>query len=83
MRSQLKVLLITGTLLAASLSAAPAAAGAATAPPVMDTSVFACGNGVCEVGPGNVGAPFAAGLNVMMGTVANPNAEKFYGTITR
>lgn len=23
--------------------------------------------------------PFAAGLNIMTGTVANPNAEKFYG----
>ena len=79
MRSQLKVLLITGTLLTASLGAATAAARAATTPPVMDTSVFACGNGVCEVGPGNVGAPFAAGLNVLTGTVANPNAEKFYG----
>ena len=54
-------------------------ATAATAPPTMDTSVFACSNGVCEVGPGNVGMPFAAGLNIMTGTVASPNAETFYG----
>jgi hypothetical protein len=26
-----------------------------------------------------VGTPFAGGLNIMTGTVANPNAEKFYG----
>ncbi len=45
----------------------------------MDTSVFACNNGVCEVGPGNVGPPFAAGLNIMTGTVAHLNAEKFLG----
>jgi Putative Ig domain len=77
MRSQLKVLLITGTLVTASLIAASATATAATAPPVMDTSVFACSNGVCEVGPGNVGMPFAAGLDIVTGTVANPNGEKF------
>lgn len=79
MRSQLKVLLITGTLVTASLIAASAAAAATTAPPLMDTSVFACSNGVCEVGPGNVGMPFAAGLNIKAGTVANPNGEKFAG----
>ncbi len=78
MRSQLKVLLITGSLAVASLGAT-ASAAAATAPPTMDTSTFACSNGVCEVGPGNVGMPFAAGLNIMTGTVANPNAEKFVG----
>ena len=78
MRSSLKVLLITGSLAAASLGMS-ASATAATAPPVMDTSVFACSNGVCEVGPGNVGMPFAAGLNIVIGTVANPNLDKFYG----
>ena len=79
MRSSLKVLLITGSLVAASLGATASATAATTAPPTMDTSIFACSNGVCEVGPGNVGTPFAAGLNIMTGTVANPNAEKFYG----
>jgi hypothetical protein len=50
-----------GSLLMAGLgTAAPAAA--ATAPPALITSNFVCSNGVCEVGPGNVGQPFAAGL---------------------
>ena len=76
---RVNVLLTTGALVVSSLAAASATAAAATAPPVMDTSVFACSNGVCEVGPGNVGMPFAAGLNVKTGTVANPNVEKFFG----
>jgi len=65
MRSPLKLLLITGSLVAASLGAsASASATAATpAPPTLITSNFACSNGVCEVGPGNVGMPFAAGLD--------------------
>lgn len=79
MRVQFKILVIAGALLTAGLGASAAAAAAATAPPAMDTSIFACSNGVCEVGPGNVGMPFAAGLNIMTGTVANPNAEKFVG----
>jgi hypothetical protein len=37
-------------------------------PPAMVASGFACSNGVCEVGPGNVGMPFAAGLNVVAGS---------------
>jgi hypothetical protein len=78
MRSLLKVLLITGSLVTASLGAAVPAA-AATAPPVMDTSIFACNNGVCEVGPGNVGMPFAAGLNVKLGTYP-PITERLYGS---
>ena len=61
MRSPLKALLITGSLVAASLGAA-ASAAAATAPPTLRTTNFACSNGVCEVGPGNVGMPFGAGL---------------------
>ena len=79
MRLQFKVLVTAGALLTAGLGASASAAAAATVPPTMDTSTFACSNGVCEVGPGNVGMPFAAGLNIMTGTVANPNAEKFYG----
>src|SRR6266852_881904 len=55
--------MITGALITAGLGP-PAAASAATAPapPTLITSNFACSNGVCEVGPGNVGMPFAAGL---------------------
>jgi hypothetical protein len=61
MRSPLKALLITGSLVAASIGGA-ASAAAATAPPTLMTTHFACSNGVCEVGPGNVGVPFGAGL---------------------
>jgi Putative Ig domain len=78
MRSPLKVLLVTGLLLAASPGAFASAATAATAPPVMDTSAFACSNGVCEVGPGNVGMPFAAGLNVKLGDPLAGEAEFGY-----
>lgn len=63
MRPQVKILAIAGALLTGILGV-PASASAATAPPVMDTSTFACSNGVCEVGPGNAGMPFAAGPNV-------------------
>jgi Putative Ig domain len=76
MRPQFKILMVTAALITAGLSAAVPAA-AATAPPVMDTSVFGCSNGVCEVGPGNVGTPFAAGLNV--GSSNNPPVERYYG----
>ena len=62
MRSPLKALLITGSLVAASLGGA-ASAAAPTAPPTLITTNFACSNGVCEVGPGNVGMSFAAGLD--------------------
>jgi hypothetical protein len=52
--------MIIGALIAAGLGAA--APAAATAPPTLITSNFACTNGVCEVGPGNAGMAFAAGL---------------------
>ena len=61
MRSPLRALLITGSLVAASLGGA-ASAAAATAPPTLITTNFACSNGVCEVVPGNVGMSFAAGM---------------------
>ena len=62
MRSILKALLVTGALVAASLGGAASAAAATPSPPTLDTSHFACSNGVCEIGPGNVGMPFAMGL---------------------
>ena len=77
MRLNVKILMITGALITAGLGAAVPAA-AATAPNTMDTSTFACNNGVCEVGPGNVGTPFAAGLNVKIGNYTPP-VERFYG----
>jgi hypothetical protein len=62
MRPQFKILIIIAALTTAGLGAA-APAAAAPAPPTLITSHFACSNGVCEVGPGNVGLPFAAGLD--------------------
>jgi hypothetical protein len=62
MRSLLKALLVTGSLVAASLSAAVPATAAEVAP-TLNTTNFACSsNGVCEAGPGNVGMSFGAGL---------------------
>ena len=78
MRLQLKILMITGALITAGLGVAVPAA-AATAPPAMDTSTFACSSGVCEVGPGKVGMPFAAGLNVFGDGVPQAPTEKYYG----
>ena len=77
MRPHFKVLMITGALITGGLGAAVPAA-AATAPNTLDTSTFACTNGVCEVGPGNVGTPFAAGLNVKIGNYTPP-VERYYG----
>ena len=71
MRSALKALLVTGSLVAASLGGA-ASAVAATAPPTLITTNFACSNGVCEVGPGNVGMSFAAGMYGTGGPTCTP-----------
>ena len=67
MRSPLKALLITGSIAAAILGAAlPATtASAAEVAPTLSTTNFACSNGVCEIGPGNVGMSFAAGLDAV------------------
>jgi len=71
MRSPLRALLITGSLVAAILGAATSAAAKSSppAPPTLITTNFACSNGVCEVGPGNVGMSFAAGLDGTGGPV--------------
>jgi len=61
MRSSLKLLLITGSLVALSLSAAVSAT-AATSAPTLVTSNYACSNGTCEVGPGNIGIAFGTAL---------------------
>jgi len=55
--------ILAPALLLASLGAAGSATAATTGAPGLITTDFACSNGVCEVGPGNVGLPFAAGLN--------------------
>jgi hypothetical protein len=64
MRPQFKILVIMGAMVTAGLGAAVPASDAAAAP-VMDTSILACSGSACQVGPGNVGVPFAAGLNVI------------------
>jgi hypothetical protein len=51
-----------GSLLMAGLGTAVPAAAAAAPPPALVTSNFVCSGGVCGVGPGNVGQPFAAGM---------------------
>jgi Putative Ig domain len=61
MRSAFKVLLIAGALVATGLGTL-APAGATTSPPGIQTTNFVCNNGVCAVGPGNVGMPFAAAM---------------------
>jgi hypothetical protein len=55
---------LAGLAALAVLPALPAAAApaATAAPPGLITTGFACANGTCQVGPGNVGQPFAAGL---------------------
>lgn len=81
MRSPLKALLITGSLVAASLGGAASAAATPApppAPPTLITTNFACSNGVCETGPGNVGMSFAAGLDAagqQCGTDGGTNPE--------
>jgi Putative Ig domain len=54
---------ILAPLVLASLGAAASATAATTSNPSLITSDFACSNGVCEVGPGNVGLAFGAELN--------------------
>jgi hypothetical protein len=64
MRSRFKILVIAGSPLTAALGAS--ATAAATTVPVMDTPTFACGNGVWEVGPGNVGGNLPPGLQLSL-----------------
>jgi Putative Ig domain len=55
--------ILAPSLLLANLGAAASATAATTSNPSLITSDFACANGVCEVGPGNVGIAFGAELN--------------------
>jgi hypothetical protein len=74
MRSPLKLLLITASLVAASLGAATSAVAATPAPPTLITTNFACSNGVCEVGPGNAGMSFTAGMYGTGGPTCTPGS---------
>jgi len=53
--------ILAPALLLASLGAAGSAT-AATGGPTLVTSNYACSNGVCEVGPGNIGVAFGSAL---------------------
>jgi hypothetical protein len=78
MRSPLRALLVTGSLVAAGLGGAASAAAATSSPPTLVTTNFACSNGVCEMGPGNVGMSFATGLDAagqQCGTDGGTNPE--------
>jgi Putative Ig domain len=55
--------ILAPSLLLATLGAAGSAAAAATSAPTLVTSNYACSNGTCEVGPGNVGVAFGSELN--------------------
>lgn len=65
MRSRLwrAAAILAPSLLLASLGVAGSAAAATTSAPSLVTVNYACSNGVCEVGPGNVGIAFASELN--------------------
>lgn len=81
MRLPFKILLIAGALLAAGLGASASASAATPAPPTLITSNFACNNGVCEVGPGNVGMPFAAGLHGTGGAPGGGECNPYIMTV--
>ncbi|HXZ71647.1 MAG TPA: putative Ig domain-containing protein, partial [Streptosporangiaceae bacterium] len=59
-----------------SPSPTPSSSPSTAAAPTLDTSHFACSNGVCEIGPGNVGTSFAAGLYATA-----PNSPTFLITV--
>jgi hypothetical protein len=69
MRGSVKTLMACGALMAAGLAAGPPAVAATAAPPTLLTQNFACSNGVCEVGPGNVGVSFSVVLLATGGPV--------------
>jgi Putative Ig domain len=81
-RTLVAAIVAAGSLLMAGLgTAAPALA--ATAAPALVTSSFVCSNGICEVGPGNVGQPFAAGLSGTGGpTYYGPECSPYTMAVT-
>jgi len=51
-------------------------------PPTIQTSDFVCSNGVCAIGPGDTGMPFAAGLTGTGGpTYGGPECNPYIMTI--
>lgn len=63
--------ILAPALLLATLGAAASATAATTSNPSLITSDFTCSNGVCQVGPGNVGVAFGAELNGTGGPPTN------------
>jgi Putative Ig domain len=80
MRTRFKPLALASAMLIGS-SVALAATGAASAEtplPAIIRSHFACSNGTCAIGPGNVGMPFAAGLDGTGGPTYNGPESNAY-----
>jgi hypothetical protein len=66
--------ILAPSLLLASLAAAGSATAATTGAPALNTSDYACSNGVCEASPGNVGMPLAAARTVVAPAAAQASA---------
>jgi hypothetical protein len=83
MPGSVKALVVCGALIAAGLGAAlPAAAAATTASePTLVTTGYVCSNGVCQLGPGDVGVAFSADLEATGGTPGTQQCA-YYITVT-
>jgi hypothetical protein len=82
MRRSVKALVLAGTLMMAGLLSGASPASATTAAPTLITSNFACSGSICEVGPGNVGMLFAAGLDGTGGpTYYGPECNPYIMTV--
>jgi hypothetical protein len=84
MRGSVRALVAYGALMAglgAGAIAASAPAVAAASTPTLVTTGYVCSNGICQVGPGNVGVAFNAGLEATGGT---PGVQQcnYYITVT-
>jgi Putative Ig domain len=72
---------ILAPLVLASLGATASATAATTSNPSLMTQNFACSNGVCEVGPGNVGIAFGAELNGTGGSAGSYTISVISGSL--
>jgi hypothetical protein len=82
MRRSVEALVLSGALMTAGLLGGASPAFATTAAPTLITSNFACSGSICEVGPGNVGMLFAAGLDGTGGpTYYGPECNPYIITV--
>src|SRR5450759_4958271 len=82
MRRSIKALVLSGALMMAGLLSGASPASATTAAPTLIRSNFACSGSICEVGPGNVGILFAAGLDGTGGpTYYGPECNPYIMTV--